>query len=190
MDIKLFDIAVYNRPLEEFNKYWNGKVEKNRRSETDEEWERMKYIYKECIGRCTHPLNSIIGYIHVWQSGGIDLITTLSIDCRDRKRLDGVPDILYDPSTFTRTRTRKGMTSEEILNQFNRDLLEGCNERLKGRYIDLEAWNNMSRLVDWADLFSTMEDDKKDSIPSKPQIHIPERAQNIEEISARYKVKC
>lgn len=157
MDIKLFDISVYNRPLDEFNKYWNDKVKQYRGSETDKEWEKKEYIYKEYIGRYTHPLNSIIGYIHVWQSGTIDLITTLSIDCREKKRLDGTPDILYDPCTFTRTRTRNGMTSEEILNKFNSDLMVGCMERLPGRYIDLEAWNNMSRLVNWADLFSTQD---------------------------------
>lgn len=157
MDLKLYDIMVFNRSLKKFNEYWDKKVEICRRQETDEEWQKISSVYKECIGRNTHPLNSVIGYIHVYKSGGIDLITTLSIDTRERKRLDGVPDIIYDPSTFTRTRIEKGMSSEEILGKFNRDLLTRCNERLPGRYIDLEGWNNMSRLVDWADLFSTLE---------------------------------
>lgn len=153
MDKRLCDILVYNRSAEEFNDYWNKKVARYRRDETDDEWIEKSYIYKSCIGRKARFSNSVIGHIHVFQSGGIDLITKLSIDCREKKYLEGAPDIHFDPSTFTRTRTNKNMSSEEILKQFNKDLLEGCKRRLKGRYIDLEPWNNFSKLIDWHEFF-------------------------------------
>lgn len=31
MDFKLFDIIVFNRSIEEFNKYWDKRVKRNRR---------------------------------------------------------------------------------------------------------------------------------------------------------------
>lgn len=179
METKLFDILVYNRSVEEFNKYWDNKVGIYRRDEPDEEWVEKSYTYKLCIGRCTRWMNSIIGYIHIYQSG-IDLITTLSIDCREKKYLEGTFDIHYDPSTFTRTRTKKDMTSQEILNQFNADLIEGCNERLKGRYIDLEAWNNTSKLIDWHELFYP----KKEEIEEK---NISQE-EKIEKIREKYRL--
>lgn len=175
MDIKLFDIMVFNRSIEEFNQYWDRKIEKNRRDETDDEWENKSWIYKDLIGRNTRPLNSVVGYIHIYLSGGIDLITTLDIDCRERMRLDGAPDIRYDPSTFTRTRTNEHMSSKEILDTFNKDLLNGCNERLKRRYIDLEAWNNFSKSVDWHEVIYSCEEQKTEK-------------NTIEEIQARYKM--
>lgn len=173
LDIKLFDIMVFNRSIEEFNEYWDKRVERNRREETDAEWENKSWIYKDLIGRNTRPLNSIVGYIHVYQSGEIDLITTLDIDCRERMRLDGAPDIRYDPSTFTRTRTNKYMSSKEILDTFNKDLLNGCNERLKRRYVDLEAWNNFSKIVDWHEVFCPHKEEEK-------------KEETVEDIRARY----
>lgn len=168
METKLFEILVYNRSVEAFNKYWNNKVGIYRRDESDEEWVKKAYIYKSCSGRCARWMNSIIGYIHVYQSG-IDLITTLSIDYREKKYLEGAPDIHYDPSTFTRTRTNKNMTSQEILNQFNADLIEGCNERLKGRYIDLEAWNNTAKFIDWHELFYPKEEEIEEENKSEEE---------------------
>lgn len=161
METKLFDILVYNRSVEEFNKYWDEKFSICRHDESDEEWNEKLGMYKLGIGRCSRWMNSVIGYIHVYQSG-IDLITTLSIDCRGKKYIEGRPDIHYDPSTFTRTRTNKNMTSQEILNQFNADLLEGCKRRLRGRYIDLEAWNNTTKLIDWHELFYPKEEEKQE----------------------------
>ena len=175
MDFKLFDIIVFNRSIEEFNKYWDQRVKRNRRDETDDEWKNESWIYKDLIGRNARPLNSVVGYIHIYLSGGIDLITTLDIDCRERMRLDGAPDIRYDPSTFTRTRTNKHMSSKEILDTFNKDLLNGCNERLKRRYIDLEAWNNFSKSVDWHEVIYSCEEQKT-------------KKNTIEEIQARYKM--
>ena len=63
MDFKLFDIIVFNRSIEEFNKYWDKRVERNRRDETDDEWKNESWIYKDLIGRNARPLNSVVGYI-------------------------------------------------------------------------------------------------------------------------------
>lgn len=84
MERLLFEILVYNRPLDKFNSYWEKKVSKFRRNETDEEWKDKKVIYKECYHRPTRWKNSVIGYINIYISG-IDLITTLSIDARRKK---------------------------------------------------------------------------------------------------------
>lgn len=152
MNKLLFEILVYNRSIDEFNRYWEKKIGKLRRNETDEEWKDKKVIYKELYHRPTRWKNSIIGYINIYISGN-DLITTLSIDTRSKKRLEGVSDIHVDPSTFTRTRTDSSMSSTDILEHFNSDLVDGCNKRLKGRFVDLEAWNNTSKYIDWHELF-------------------------------------
>lgn len=42
MERLLFEILVYNKPIDKFNSYWEEKVNKFRRNETDEEWEDKK----------------------------------------------------------------------------------------------------------------------------------------------------
>lgn len=157
MERLLFEILVYNRPIDKFNSYWEKKVSKFRCNETDEGWKDKKVIYKECYHRPTRWKNSVIGYINIYISG-IDLITTLSIDARRKKFLEGAPDIFIDPSTFTRTRTYSNMSSTDILERFNSDLLDECKKRLKGHFVDFEAWNNTSIYIDWHELFYSKRD--------------------------------
>lgn len=72
--------------------------------------------------------------------------------------MEGAPDIFIDPSTFTRTRTYSNMSSTDILERFNSDLLDECKKRLKGHFVDFEAWSNTSKYIDWHELFYSKRD--------------------------------
>ncbi len=155
MEEKICDIPVYICSLEKFNKYWNDYYERNfrRTEETEEEWLRRRAIFKQ-IGhrKVTWMYQAIIGYIGVYIHG-IDLVTTLSIDIRERKIKGGRPDIYYDPSTFFKIRVSRDMTSEDVINEFKLDMKEMSKERLKNRYIDVEPFYNICRYIDWHEVF-------------------------------------
>lgn len=149
---KIFDIMIFNRPKEQFSEYWEKVVDSYCAMASEEYSEANRDIIKDMLGRNTKWMNSVIGYIHIYKSGA-DLITQRSMDIRQRKRLEGVPDIRYIPSTFTRTTVRKTMSSQEIIQCFNSDLRTACKKQLKGRYIDWTSWDNVSKYIDWHKLF-------------------------------------
>lgn len=50
------------------------------------------------------------------------------------------------------------MSSEEIITKFRAGLMETIQERLKGRYVDMEAFDNISKLIDWHKLYYSDEE--------------------------------
>lgn len=154
METKLFDILVYNRSVEEFNKYWDDKYRKllGQHYSGDELNEKIT-ICKEANRPATNwKFQNVIGYISIFMHG-YSLFATLSIDVREKKYIDGKPDIRYDPSTFFSLYVKEEMTSEQILKEFNGLLHCSIKERLSKHYIDLEAWDNIAELIDWHSLF-------------------------------------
>lgn len=154
MEMKLFDILVYNRSMEDFNKYREKKYGKLLEPyySGDELKERID-ICKEANRPTTNwKFQNVIGYISIFKHG-YSLFATLSVDVRKKKYIEGRPDIRYDPSTFFSLYVKKDMTSEQILEEFNDLLHRSIKERLHKRYIDLEAWNNTANLIDWHELF-------------------------------------
>lgn len=166
METKLIDIQVYNRSIEEFNKYWNQKLSKlyRRADMTDDEWERYLPLIKELNKPATNwKFQNVIGYISIFKHG-YSLFATLSIDIRKKKYIEGRPDIRYNPSTFFSLYVKEEMTSEQIRDKFNDLLHQSIKERLPKRYIDLEAWDNMNKLVDWHKVFYPQnEENEKDN---------------------------
>lgn len=160
MEEKLFDILVFNRSEDKFRSYWKEKVMRYRKKESDEEWEKQYPKLINCFGKPTRWMNSVIGYISIYKND-MDIFTTLSIDIRNKKFLEGKPDIYYDNCTFTRFRTNKNMDSKTILDGFNKDLIDITKKELKGRYIDLEAWRNFSKYINWYDVFYSHEEKKE-----------------------------
>lgn len=154
MNEKIFDIIIYNRSKEEFKEYWDKVIDSYCLTASEVFVETHRELIKDKLGRNTRWMNSVIGYIHIYKSG-TDLITQRSIDVRQRKRLEGVPDIRYVPSTFTRTTVKRYMSSQEILQCFNSDLRAACEKQLKGRYIDWTSWDNVSKYIDWHKMFFT-----------------------------------
>lgn len=88
----------------------------------------------------------IVGYISI-SSHGYSLFATLSIDYREH--IEGKINITYDPATFFSFYVKENMSSEEVWKEFNNLLLVSMQERLIGKRVDLEAWNNISKLIDW-----------------------------------------
>ena len=152
MNEKIFDIIIFNRSKEEFKEYWEKVIDSYCQTASEEFVETNREMLKDTLGRNTRWMNSVIGYIHIYKSG-TDLITQRSIDVRQRKRLEGVPDIRYVPSTFTRTTVKKSMSSQEILQCFNSDLRTACEKQLKRRYIDWTSLDNVSQYIDWHKMF-------------------------------------
>lgn len=169
MEEKICDIPVYICSLEEYNKYWNDYYERNfrRTDESEEEWLKRRIEFKQ-IGhrKVTWMYQAIIGYIGVYIHG-IDLFTTLSIDVRERKIKGGRPNIYYDPSTFFRIRVSRNMTSKEVMDEFKACLKEVSKERLKNRYIDVEPFYNICKLIDWHEVFYS--DDKLEKKRTKTE---------------------
>lgn len=170
METKLFDILVYNRSAEEFNEYWNMKYRKflSQHYSGDELKEKIS-ICKDANRPATNwKFQNVIGYISIMKHG-YTLFATLSIDVRQKKYIDGRPDIRYDPSTFFSLYVKEQMTSEQILDEFNSLLQKSIKERLPKRYIDLEAWNNTSKLIDWHELFypKSEEDEETNKTPEE-----------------------
>lgn len=151
MEEKLFDIPVYICPQDEFDKYWDEHYKKMFTKEWISETEQKEFV--STLREINHKktawkYQTIIGYIEIYKHA-YDLIATLSIDIRQRKIKGGRPDIYYDPFTFYKLYVKSDMTSSEIISQFRNGLEETIEERLKGRYVDLEAFDNISKFIDW-----------------------------------------
>lgn len=160
MEEKLCEIPIYICPHEEYSQYWDNHYRQSFpvRERTQKEYDEMITTIKE-----THHMktawyhNAIIGYISVCKHG-YDLFTTLSYDIRSKKVKGGYPDIYYDPSTFYKIYVSRKMSSEEIITKFRAGLMETIQERLKGRYVDMEAFDNISKLIDWHKLYYSDEE--------------------------------
>lgn len=171
METKLCDILVYNRSVEEFNDYWDRKYEKLLSPlYSGEELKEKIALCKDVNRSATNwKFQNVIGYISIMKHG-YSLFATLSIDVRQKKYIEGRPDIRYDPSTFFSLYVKEKMTSEQILEEFNGLLHRSIKERLPKRYIDLEAWNNISTLIDWHELFYPKNEEQEECTKSKEEI--------------------
>ena len=170
METKLFDILVYNRSAEEFNEYWNKKYGKILETHySGDELKEKIAICKEANRPATNwKFQNVIGYISIF-AHGYSLFSKLSIDVREKKYIEGKPDIRYDPSTFFGLYVKEEITSEQIIDEFN-DLLQcSIKERLPKRYVDLEAWNNTAKLIDWHELFYPKQEETEEDNRSKEE---------------------
>lgn len=182
MEMKLFDILVYNRSEEKFNKYWDEKYEKIlvKHYSGDELKEKIRICKDANKPNTNWMFQNVIGYISIFKHGYY-FFATLSIDVRKKKYIEGKSDIRYDPSTFFGLYVNEHMTSEQILNRFNSLLHRSIKERLQNRYVDLETWNNISKWIDWHEVFYP-ENEKKENINKTLEEVIRERYLNKEQI--------
>lgn len=151
MEEKIFDIPVYICPQDEFNIYWDNHcrklIAKDWISETEQK-EIVSIFRKSNHKKTAWKYQAVIGYIEIYKHG-CNLIATLSMDVRERKVKGGRADIYYDPSTFYKMYFKKDMTSLQIITQFKLGLEETIKERLNGRYVDMESFDNISEYIDW-----------------------------------------
>lgn len=156
MEEKLCEIPIYICSQEEYAKYWDAHYRKlfPIRNRAQKEYDEMIESFKEINHKKTAWYhNAIIGYISIYKHGE-SLFATLSYDQRKRKIKGGRPDIHYDPITFySISYISQEMSSEEIITKFRAGLMETIQERLKGRYVDMEAFDNISKLIDWHKLY-------------------------------------